>query len=85
MIPVGECEECGADSGVYDSRASPKGFILRQRKCLSCDHRWSTYEVRDEGNLADVRKKLIAVSLAVSEAFTAIAVIYPKPTPRRRK
>lgn len=85
MTPVGQCEECGADSGVYDSRASPKGFILRQRKCLSCDHRWPTYEVRDEGDLAEVREKLVAVSLALSEAFSAIAAIRPKPKVRRKK
>jgi hypothetical protein len=42
------CQVCGsAGSKVLDSR--PRGtFIRRRRECLSCRHKWSTYEVSSE-------------------------------------
>lgn len=85
MTPVWVCEECDGDSGVYDSRTSPKGYILRQRKCLKCDARWSTYEVRSEGDLSTLRNKLADVSRELSEAFALLSMVSPKPTTRRRR
>lgn len=67
---VSDCDECGSDSSVYDSRKSPRGFILRQRKCLSCGFRWSTYEVRDDPEFR--------------QAIETLSSYFPKPTVRRR-
>lgn len=83
MKPIWLCSECGADSGVYDSRPSPKGFIIRQRKCLTCDYRWATYEVTDIGDLDAVRLALAKARYAVEEAFTALSEIAPKPKVKR--
>lgn len=85
MKPIWLCSECGADSGVYDSRPSPKGFIIRQRKCLTCDYRWATYEVTDIGDLAAVRKGMMDVARALGEAFVALNEIAPKPAVKRWK
>ena len=44
------CPKCGEDnSAVTDSRASARyPGIRRRRQCLSCHHRWSTYEIKAE-------------------------------------
>jgi transcriptional regulator NrdR family protein len=47
MGNVWECSACGADSEVYDSRPSGKGFIRRGRKCLKCGQRWTTAEISE--------------------------------------
>ena len=39
------CPVCGAgEHGVKDSRPA-RGTIRRRRKCQSCNHRWTTYEI----------------------------------------
>ena len=39
------CPSCGHDHvSCYDTR-HPEGVARRRRKCLSCGHRWTTYEV----------------------------------------
>ena len=41
------CIRCGGHSTTVDSR--PKGdLIKRRRKCLDCDGRWTTYELRED-------------------------------------
>jgi len=41
------CIKCGDQSDTKDSR--PKGdTIKRRRRCVSCGHRWNTYELREE-------------------------------------
>lgn len=44
------CPQCGSDSNkVTDSRASAGGKAIRRRRhCLSCPHRWTTYEMEGE-------------------------------------
>lgn len=39
-----ECP-CGGETCVMDSRPSPHGRILRRRRCMSCNRRFSTYEI----------------------------------------
>ncbi len=46
------CPVCGGDTMVCDSRPKPE-TVFRKRKCLSCDHRFATYEVD-----ADLYQKL---------------------------
>ena len=41
------CPVCGGDTIVLDSRPRPD-TVHRRRKCLNCDHRFSTYEVDKE-------------------------------------
>lgn len=84
MIAVSECDKCGADSGVRDSRLSPTGHIRRSRECVACEHRWTTYESRDPGDMGPVRDKLDSVSKALSEVYTTMADVAPKPRVRRR-
>jgi len=50
--PTGEgveawaCESCGGRTKIIDSRKdSAMGFTRRRRSCLSCRHRFTTYEV----------------------------------------
>jgi transcriptional regulator NrdR family protein len=39
------CPKCNAKCGVTDSRPVSKGRIWRRRRiCLSCHHRFTTYE-----------------------------------------
>ena len=37
------CKRCGGDSAVLDTRSSGDE-VKRRRKCVSCGHRWSTFE-----------------------------------------
>jgi transcriptional regulator NrdR family protein len=69
MMDVAHCEKCGSDSGVYDSRMSPKGFIRRMRKCVSCGFRWTTYEVREDPEFR--------------QALAILSSYFPKHTIRR--
>ena len=38
------CPICGEDSAVKDSRVSPDGKIVRQRKCMKCGTYFETIE-----------------------------------------
>jgi hypothetical protein len=67
---VSACACCGDDSKVYDSRPSPKGFITRQRRCVSCGLRWTTYEVGD--------------SYEFRRAIEILSSFFPKPVHRRK-
>jgi hypothetical protein len=43
------CPKCDGDTGVLDTRPRMQNKQLRRRrKCLSCGHRFSTYEVAAE-------------------------------------
>ena len=52
------CPKCGhTDSKVIDSRPSEnQEAIRRRRECISCGHRFTTYERRDESPLLIVKK-----------------------------
>ncbi len=47
------CPKCGCqDDKVIDSRASREGATIRRRReCVSCGHRFTTYEVVEHGGL----------------------------------
>lgn len=63
------CPKCAGDTKVIDSRPSSKPIhhTRRRRICLSCEHRYTTYEtmIRPEDQVAteytDPREKLIRV------------------------
>lgn len=42
-----KCAKCGCDNDtVIDSRVPKHSrFIRRRRRCMNCNHRWSTFEV----------------------------------------
>lgn len=44
------CKACGGESSVIDSRPH-KESIRRRRKCLTCNARWSTLEIRGTFNI----------------------------------
>ncbi len=52
------CPKCGhTDSKVIDSRPSEnQEAIRRRRECTQCEHRFTTYERRDESPLLIVKK-----------------------------
>jgi transcriptional regulator NrdR family protein len=60
------CPSCrtSRESEVIDSRPVPSGLTIRRRRgCLSCAHRWTTYEVSAEAYrgvlpLLDVAERL---------------------------
>src|SRR5437762_7947439 len=47
------CPKCGCqDDKVIDSRASREGATIRRRReCISCGHRFTTYEEVERGRL----------------------------------
>ncbi len=53
-----KCPYCGhPDSRVVDSRATDEGSAIRRRReCISCERRFTTYEVVDEVPLMVVKK-----------------------------
>ena len=57
----GECQRCGADSQVRDSRPGSLG-VRRRRFCMNadCAHRWTTYElsIADIENLRTMRDEV---------------------------
>ena len=45
FINISKCEVCGTSSfTIYDTRET-SGIRRRRRKCLSCGHRSTTYEI----------------------------------------
>ncbi|MFO1458103.1 MAG: transcriptional regulator NrdR [Verrucomicrobiota bacterium] len=52
------CPKCGGqDDKVIDSRASREGAVIRRRReCLSCEHRFTTYEEIEQQELLVVKR-----------------------------
>jgi transcriptional repressor NrdR len=52
------CPKCGGqDDKVIDSRASKEGSVIRRRReCLSCSHRFTTYEEIEHEELFVVKR-----------------------------
>ena len=52
------CPKCGRlDDKVIDSRASREGSVIRRRReCLSCNHRFTTYEEVEHEGLMIVKR-----------------------------
>lgn len=52
------CPKCGRlDDKVIDSRASREGSVIRRRReCLSCSHRFTTYEEIEHEGLMIVKR-----------------------------
>lgn len=52
-----KCPKCGYfDSKVVDSRPTEEGSIRRRRECLSCQHRFTTYEVFETTPVVVIKK-----------------------------
>ena len=71
----GPCPKCGGASGVYDSRPpgmnfNASGFLVRRRKCKSCDYRWATYEVPRDIFLSATKAR-IALNDAIARLTAA--------------
>jgi len=63
------CEKCGGDSRVTNCRKSSSLF-RRRRACLSCDNRWTTFEISEE-TLSEVQE-IIKLRQQIVEATTKI-------------
>ena len=52
------CPKCGCqDDKVIDSRSSREGATIRRRReCVSCGHRFTTYEVMEQGRLMVLKR-----------------------------
>lgn len=61
------CPACSKDrSNVIETRPAPAG-TRRRRKCLECEHRWTTYEVNynpDELSVVSKEDKVRIIRLA---------------------
>src|SRR5439155_15859153 len=55
---VMRCPKCGCqDDKVIDSRSSREGATIRRRReCVSCGHRFTTYEVMEQGRLMVLKR-----------------------------
>jgi hypothetical protein len=42
------CPKCQGSTRCVDSRGGPRNSIRRRRRCMTCEHRFSTYETRLE-------------------------------------
>ena len=52
-----KCPKCGFyDSKVIDSRPTDEGSIRRRRECLSCQYRFTTYEVCETTPIMVIKK-----------------------------
>ena len=40
-----KCPMCGSDNTVTVDSRSNSDNIIRRKKCLTCNHRWSTIEI----------------------------------------
>jgi transcriptional repressor NrdR len=58
MTRIMRCPKCaGQDDKVIDSRASREGSTIRRRReCLSCGHRFTTYEELEHPHLLVVKR-----------------------------
>lgn len=52
------CPSCRMlGSQVYNSRGKNRNtFIWRRRRCINCDHRWSTIEMNGRVSIAELAK-----------------------------
>ncbi len=73
------CAKCGSDkTEVVDSRANVKGdAVRRRRRCISCHHRFSTYEI-DSEVFADAIERCAKVATARSDAIERFAATLPE-------
>jgi hypothetical protein len=86
------CPACGhPDSTVMDSRSSPAG-LRRRRRCLSCQHRWTTIEVSGEAMqrlltaralLEEVEEALVAALASLAELAEVDLQFPPLPHPNK--
>jgi transcriptional repressor NrdR len=57
MVFFMKCPACGYfDSKVVDSRPTENGSIRRRRECLSCQKRYTTYEIIDSIPIIVIKK-----------------------------
>lgn len=69
-VPGAICPNCkGRYSFVVDSRPTPTS-TRRRRKCLDCDHRWTTMEVNEGELQMDPRALTTLVNLVDSAGNT---------------
>lgn len=69
------CPVCGSESRVYDGRSTGPAF-RRRRRCLSCDERWTTYEIPASTVSAMVEFAAAAASLAdVSSKASGLSAV----------
>lgn len=56
------CPVCQSSTSVIDTRDAPHSGVRRRRECVSCKHRYSTYEnevgVGDSLNIGEVRRRM---------------------------
>lgn len=70
-----QCPKCSSESvKVTDSRFDA-GPIRRRRCCLNCEHRWTTYEIREDDmrTLIEYRREPKTLTLALYSAQDAIS------------
>jgi len=83
------CVECG-QPGVQtiDSRVTSNNWRLRRRRCSSCQHKWSTYEIEVEvldGIIAflDIIQDMDTELTKLSEVAKSLKYVKPHHTASR--
>lgn len=82
-----KCTVCGSTSTmVIDSRPNELGdAVRRRRKCASCGHRFSTYEVNSEvfADAVESSERVAKLREATIEQFAALLPAPPTTNPMR--
>lgn len=64
---------CGGNTGVNDTRATTSG-IRRRRICLSCGHRFTTFEIKTESSTGILNQADLVASSAESLLAAAVCL-----------
>lgn len=86
------CPVCGGGTKVCDSRIRPGNVCRRRRRCLECDHRFSTREIVEsaDSNLPETerllmldRRKIASLKATLATLLEQLATIesYDLPEP----
>ena len=80
MVCIMRCTKCGCqEDKVIDSRTSREGATIRRRReCLSCNHRFTTYETIEQEALTVVKRDDRREPFSKDKLLTSVRVACQK-------
>lgn len=79
------CPECTSETMVIDSRPTDANMIRRRRECLSCEERFTTYELPLKGSPVSVSMESTHGRLVLGQAGDLRVVVDAEQAKPRRK